>query len=286
MDLVMELLKSVLYGILQGITEWLPISSTGHLILLNSVLPLNIYQDPVKDLEFWNMYKVVIQLGSILAVAVLFVKRLWPFSEHRTPAGKKSVFRLWAKIALGTLPAAVAGLLLDEFVDRKLSGTLVVGIVLIVYGILFLIVERKPRIPRINEVKGIRGITALLTGCFEALAIIPGTSRSGVTIIGGTLLGMSRPVATEFSFYLAVPLMTGASLLKLAELPVSLNFHGIAVLLAGMISAFGVSLVVLRSLLNYVRNNDFRLFGYYRIVLGLMILILSLIGALPEGMIA
>ena len=285
MELILEILKSLLYGLIQGITEWLPISSTGHLILLHSVLPLNVYEDASFNIAFWNMYKIVIQVGSILAVIVLFSQRLWPFSPKKTETRKKAILRTWKMIFIGSIPLGILGVLLNDIVDSKLSTSLAVGITLIVYGLVILLIERYPRRPTIKEIRSITPGASLMTGCFQALSLIPGTSRSGAAIIGGMLAGMDRPVAAEFSFYLAVPAMLGAALFKLVRLDVQLNLSGLLVLLAGIASAFIVSLFVVRSLLTYVRTNDMRLFGYYRVVLGLIILILYMIGALPEGVV-
>ncbi len=282
--IVVEILKSILYGLIQGITEWLPISSTGHLIMLHSVLPLNIYEDAARNIEFWNMYKIVIQVGSILAVIVLFWNRLWPFTEKKSPVKKKSILRIWGLVLLGSIPMGILGIVLNDFIDSRLSSTLIVGITLIIYGVIILIAELRPRKPVIKEVKEITPVKAYLTGCVEALCLIPGTSRSGAAILGGLMQGMNRTTAVEFSFYLAVPAMLGAAFLKLIRLKIQLSLSGILVLVSGIIMSFFVSLLVVRSLLNYVRNHDMRLFGYYRIVLGLVILILAFLGALPEGL--
>ena len=283
MSILIELLKSLVYGVIQGITEWLPISSTGHLILLNTVMPLNLYPDASANLAFWNMYKVVIQLGSILAVIAAFHSKLWPFDPKRSQARQKQIIRLWLLILIATIPVGIIGFLLNDIIDEKLSTPAVVGVTLLIYGIIFILVEQKPKAPVINSTAEITPKAAVITGLFESLALIPGTSRSGSTIIGSLLLGMNRPTATEFSFYLAIPAMIGASLLKLVKMKITLGLSGILVLLIGMASAYIVSVVVLRSLLRYVRKNSFRLFGAYRIILGLLILILALIGAFPEG---
>ena len=284
MAFIWELIKSIFYGLIQGITEWIPISSTGHLILLHTVMPLNVYGDPAADLAFWNMYKVVIQLGSILAVTVVFWKRLFPFSAKKTEAKKKAIYRIWYLIAIASIPVAILGFLLDDIVDEMLSTPFVVAIALIIYGLIFLIVEVSPRKPLVNSVAEITPKQAVLVGLSESLALIPGTSRSGSTIIGGRLLGFSRPVATEFSFFLAIPVMFGASVLKLIKMKVPLNTAGIVILLAGMLTSFLVSDFVIQSLMRYIRKNDFKLFGLYRIVLGIMILILAFLGILPMGL--
>lgn len=283
MSILIELVKSLICGVIQGITEWLPISSTGHLILLNTVMPLNLYPDASANLAFWNMYKVVIQLGSIFAAMFAFRSKLWPFDPKRSKNKQKQILRLWVLILIATIPVGLIGFLLNDIIDEKLSTPTVVGVTLLIYGIIFILVERKPKMPTISNTAEITPKTAFITGLFESLALIPGTSRSGSTIIGSLLLGMSRPTATEFSFYLAIPAMIGASLLKLLKMKITLGVSGILVLLVGMVSAFIVSIVVIHSLLRYVRKNSFRLFGAYRIILGLLILILALIGAFPEG---
>ena len=283
MSILLELLKSLIYGVIQGITEWLPISSTGHLILLNTVMPLNLYNDTSMNLAFWNMYKVVIQLGSVFAVIATFRSKLWPFDSHRSKTKQKQIFRLWLLMLIASAPVAVIGFLLNDIIDEKLSSPMVVGVTLLIYGIIFILVEQKPKLPTVSSIAEITPKSAFITGLFESLALIPGTSRSGSTIIGSLLLGMNRSTATEFSFYLAIPAMIGASLLKLLRMKISLGVSGVVVLLTGMAAAYLVSTVVLHSLLRYVRKNSFRLFGAYRIILGLLILILALIGAFPEG---
>jgi len=285
MTLFIEILKSILYGLLQGITEWLPISSTGHLILLHTVLPLRVFDDPNANLAFWNMYKVVIQLGSILAVLILFYRRLWPFSADLTGKSRKSIIKTWVLILIATIPCGIIGFCFNDFVDEKLSSPLVVGIALIAYGILFLIAERKDVTTKYKKVSEITPVTAFLTGLFESLALVPGTSRSGATIIGGLLLGMSRPTAAEFSFFLAIPVMIGASALKLAKMNTAVPLNGILILLAGMVTAFVVSVSVIRSLMKYIKTNSFRIFGFYRIILGIIILILSVLGLIPKGLV-
>lgn len=286
MDLLLEVLKSIIYGIIQGITEWLPISSTGHLILLHEVLPLNVSVDPEGNLAFWEMYKVVIQFGSIIAVLLLYFNRLNPFSSKKSEEEKNATWRLLIKIVVASIPAGIIGFLLDDIVDAKLSTPFVVAIMLIVYGILFIIIEHIPRTPKVTSINKMNYLTALKIGFFQALALIPGTSRSGSTILGSTLVGCDRSTATEFSFFMAIPVMLGASVLKLIKMKAPLTGTGVIVLLVGMLSAFIVSVIVIRSFLKYIRKHDFQVFGYYRIVLGLLILILAFMNLLPSGLAA
>lgn len=283
MAIVIEILKSVIFGIIQGITEWLPISSTGHLILLNTLMPLRVYQDAEMNMAFWDMYKVVIQFGSILAVVLLYFNRLNPFASSKTDIQKKRTFRLWMLIVAASVPAGIAGVLLDDLIDAKLSTPFVIAITLIVYGILFMVVKKKPEDIRVKKLGQMDLLTALKIGCFQALALIPGTSRSGSTILGSTIVGCSRTAATEFSFFMAIPVMLGASVLKLLKMKITLGVSGVIVLLAGMVSAFVISVIVIRSLLGYIRKHDFKVFGIYRIALGLIILILTFLGVLPAA---
>jgi undecaprenyl-diphosphatase len=268
---LIELLKTVLFGIVEGITEWLPISSTGHMILLNEFISLD-----VSD-AFWEMFEVVIQLGAILAVVVLFFGKLNPFSPKKTATEKKGTWRLWSLVILAVLPSAVIGLLLDDWLDEHLYRYEVVAIMLIVYGIAFIIIEklRKNQTARVESVEDLSWKDALLVGGFQVLSIVPGTSRSGSTILGGMLFGLSRTAAAEFSFYLAIPTMAGASLLKMAKFFLDGNVLGgeeIAILLVGLLTAFLVSLAVIRYLMDYVRRHSFAAFGVYRIVLGALVL--------------
>ena len=283
MDLMIELLKSILFGLVQGITEWLPISSTGHLILLNTVLPLKVFDDPSANLSFWNMYKVLIQLGSILAVILIYFRRLWPFSADISSKAKKGIFKTWLLILIASVPCGIIGYLLNDLVDEKLSSPLVIGVALVAYGILFLIAERKAVEIKYKKVPDISPSAAFFTGLFESLALVPGTSRSGATIIGGLLLGMNRSAAAEFSFFLAIPVMLGASALKLMKMKTAVTLVSVLVLAVGMITAFIVSVSVLRSLMKYIKTHSFRIFGFYRIVLGIIILILSVLELIPKG---
>lgn len=281
--MLIEILKSIVFGIVQGITEWLPISSTGHLILLETFLPLQVYDTAAANTEFWDMYKVVIQFGSILAVLVLYWQKLNPFSSRKDEVQKKRTWRLWVLIIIACIPAGIAGVLLNDLIDAKLSTPVVIAIALIVYGILFLKIRQDDSTARIRSIRGMDVGTALKIGCYQALALIPGTSRSGSTILGATLCGCSRTCATEFSFFMAIPVMLGASVLKLVKMQVSLTAGALAVLLVGMVVAFLVSVAVIRYLLAYIRQHDFRVFGIYRIILGVLILILAAAGILPAA---
>ena len=268
---VIELLKTILLGIVEGITEWLPISSTGHMILLNEFISLDVSE------AFWEMFEVVIQLGAILAVVVLFFGKLNPFSPKKSAVEKKGTWRLWGLVILAVLPSAVIGLLLDDWLNEHLYRYEVVAITLVVYGIAFIVIEklRRDRPMRVEQVEDLGWKDALLVGGFQVLSIIPGTSRSGSTILGGMLFGLSRTAAAEFSFYLAIPTMAGASLLKMAKFFLDGNTLGseeIIILLVGLVTAFLVSLLVIRYLMDYVRRHSFSVFGVYRIVLGVLVL--------------
>lgn len=287
-----EILKAVAYGIIEGITEWLPISSTGHMILAELVLKFQLSD------AFMEMFRVVIQLGAILAVVVLYWGKLWPFKLTQTvePAQGEAigdpaahwladhirwpVMHLWFKILAATLPALVLGLLLDDWMDEHLYNYFVVSIMLIVYGVGFLWVERKPRPVRLTKLSRFTYKDALLMGCFQVLAMVPGTSRSGATILGAILIGISRPLAAQFSFFMAIPVMFGASILKIAKFVIqgnALDGVEITVLFTGSLVAFLVSLVCIRFLMNYVRNHSFKVFGWYRIVLGVAVLVTGVV---------
>ena len=268
---MIEFLKAVLFGIVEGITEWLPVSSTGHLILLNEFLTLNVSK------EFYEMFQVVIQLGAILAVVVLFFHKLNPLAPSKTPQQKTATWRLWLMVVIGVLPSAVIGLLLDDWMDAHLYNYIVVALMLILYGVAFLYVERRneKHSPAITHVDGIHWQTALAIGAFQCLALIPGTSRSGATILGAILLGVSRSAAAEFSFFLAIPTMLGASALKILKFLLDGAAVGgteIMVLITGCVVSFLVSVVVIRGLMEYVRRHSFRVFGIYRILLGVLVL--------------
>ena len=262
-----EMLKAILFGIVEGITEWLPISSTGHLILLDEFVKLDVTP------EFYEMFQVVIQLGAILAVLVLFFHKLNPFSPKKGEIEKKQTWSLWFKVIVAVLPSAVLGLALDDWMDAHLYNYVVVALTLIIYGVAFIIVERQNKglEPRVADVHAIDYRTALLIGAFQCLSLIPGTSRSGSTILGGILLGVSRPAAAEFSFFLAIPTMLGASALKLLKyllegmIPSATE---IAVLVVGCVVSFIVSMLVIKALMEYVRKRSFSAFGVYRIILG------------------
>ena len=274
MTTIFELLKAVLFGIVEGITEWLPISSTGHMILLDEFVKLNVTE------AFYEMFQVVIQLGAILAVIVLFFKKLNPFCPKKDLTQKKDTWQLWLKVIVAVLPSAVIGLFLDDWMDAHLYNYVVVAIALVVYGVAFLFVERGDKASRIDNVYAIDYKTALLIGAFQCLALIPGTSRSGSTILGAILLGVGRSAGAEFSFFLAIPTMLGASALKLLKYAKEImegaaaapNGTELGVLAVGCVVSFVVSLLVIKGLMEYVRNHKFSSFGIYRIVLGVAVL--------------
>ena len=269
----LEILKAIVFGIVEGITEWLPVSSTGHLILLNEFLTLNVSE------AFLEMFDVVIQLGAIFAVLVLFFHKLNPFSLKKTTEEKRGTWLLWSKVIVAVIPSAVLGLAFDDWFDQHFYNYIVVALMLIVYGVAFLWVEEKHNkttTPRVTDVAAIDWKTALLIGAFQCLALIPGTSRSGSTILGSILLGVSRGAASEFSFFLAIPTMLGASALKALGFFLDGNAATsteIVVLITGMVVSFVVSLVVIRGLMEYVRRHSFSAFGIYRIVLGALVLL-------------
>ncbi len=267
----MEFLKAILFGIVEGITEWLPVSSTGHLILLDEFLKLDVTP------EFYEMFQVVIQLGAILAVIVLFFHTLNPFSRKKSPEKRRGTWRLWGMVVISVIPSAVLGLLLDDWLNEHLYNYITVAITLILYGIAFLFVEKwnEKRRFTITRVSQIDWRTALFMGAFQCLSLIPGTSRSGSTILGAILLGIARPVGAEFSFFMAIPTMLGASGLKLLKYLMEGAVPGgteIGVLLIGCLVSFVVSLAVIRGLMRYVRNHSFQVFGVYRIILGIAVL--------------
>ncbi len=277
---MVEFLKAVLFGIVEGITEWLPISSTGHMILLDEFVKLDVSE------EFWEMFLVVIQLGAILAVVLLFWNKIWPFGKksNRHPAGqsgflsycKKDIWELWFKIIVACLPAAVVGLLFDEFFESLFYNSICVAIALIVFGVGFILIENrnKGKRAKIRTLSDITFTTALIIGMFQLIAaIFPGTSRSGATILGALLIGVSRTVAAEFTFFLAIPVMLGASLLKIVKFGFSFSENEVMVLVTGMVTAFLVSVVVIRFLMGYIKKHDFKVFGWYRIVLGAVVLL-------------
>ena len=268
---IWELLKTLLLGIVEGITEWLPISSTGHMILFNEFLSLKVSP------EFWELFEVVIQLGAILAVIVLFFHKLNPFSPSKSKGEKSDTWTLWFRIILAVLPSAIIGVLLDDWFNAHFYNYTVVAIALIVYGIAFIVIEklRQNKAVRVDCMENIGWRDALMIGCFQILAIIPGTSRSGSTILGAMLFGLSRTAAAEFSFYLAIPTMAGASLLKGVKFFMdgnTISSNEWIILLVGCVTAFLVSMLVIRYLMDYVRRHSFSAFGIYRIVLGILVL--------------
>jgi undecaprenyl-diphosphatase len=266
---LIEIIKAIILGIVEGITEWLPISSTGHMILVDEFIRLNLTQ------EFKDMFLYVIQLGAILAVIVLYFHKLNPFSPTKTKAEKTQTWDIWKKVVVGCLPAAVIGLPLNDWADKHLLNATVVAIALIVYGILFIVVENrnKDKDPHVKDFSDLTYKMAFQIGLFQALSIIPGTSRSGSSILGSMVLGTSRFIATEFSFFMSIPIMFGISFLKIIKF--GFHFSGLeaAVLLSGMITAFIVSVLAIKFLIGYLKRNDFKAFGWYRIVLGAIVLI-------------
>ena len=269
MSFIIDLIKTIILGIVQGITEWLPVSSTGHLILFDSLWPLT-------PPEFFNVFKVVIQFGSILAVLFLYFKKLNPLDPSKSNKQKKDTFSLWGKVIVGVIPAGIIGLLLDDIIDGYLSANFVIAITLIAYGIIFIIVEKNPKPVTINKLEQLDYLTSLKIGFFQCLALIPGTSRSGATILGGLHCGCSRYVASEFSFFIAIPVMAGASLLKIVKYIMGFGFFSfsqLVLLIIGTFISFIVSIFAIRTLLNYVRKHNFTVFGYYRIALGIFVLL-------------
>lgn len=288
--MILEWLKAVLYGIVEGITEWLPISSTGHLILFQDLIPFAFTSDAVFLDEFSEMFQVVIQLGAILAVVVLFWKRLWPFSAQKTPTEKKNTWALWFKVVIASLPAALIGIVGDKIlekvsgkdIDGWLYNSAVVAAALIIYGVAFILIEHFHRghMARVETVEDISYKNAFLIGCFQTLSIVPGTSRSGSTILGAMSLGLSRTAGAEFSFFMAIPAMVGASGIKilgfldyLGESGVSVPLDAWITLAIGCLVSFAVSLVVIRFLMDFVKKHSFASFGVYRVVLGAAVLI-------------
>lgn len=262
---MLEIIKAIFFGIVEGITEWLPISSTGHMILLNEFIKLDVSKD------FYDMFEVVIQLGAIMAVVILYFKKIFPIKNGKID---KDIISLWGKILVACVPAAIVGVLFDDIFNKLFYNYVCVAIALIIFGILFIIIENKNKKSNINSLKEITYNVALLIGIFQVIAaIFPGTSRSGATIIGALLLGVSRTVAAEFTFFLAIPVMFGASLLKLIKFNFAFSGIELAILLTGMIVAFITSLFVIKFLMNYIKKHDFKVFGYYRIILGIIILI-------------
>jgi len=263
-----EILKVILLGIVEGITEWLPISSTGHMILVDEFIKLNTSE------EFKEMFLVVIQLGAILAVVVLYWNKLFPFSLKGKPVVKKNIMILWLKIIVACIPGGVVGILFDDYIEAKFNNYITVAITLILYGILFIIIEKrnKDRIPKVNTLRSMSFGMAFCIGLFQVLSIIPGTSRSGATILGGILIGTSRNVAAEFTFFLAIPVMFGLSFLKLIKFGFAFTGPEVFTLVLGMGVAFAVSVFAIKFLVGYIKKHNFAVFGYYRIVLGVIVL--------------
>lgn len=278
MSVIVEIIKAIIFGVVEGITEWLPVSSTGHMIILQDIMPLNVSEG------FWKMFNVVIQLGAIMAVVLLFWNKLWPVKEVK---GKKylkmGTMKLWAKIVIACLPAAVVGITLDDFIDEHFYNPSMVAAALIVVGVIFILIEGRFAYMKKTTVTKLSDITykeALIIGVFQLLAaIFPGTSRSGATIIGGLMLGLSRKVAAEFTFFLAIPVMFGASLLKTVKYLFAggIAFTGleVMVLIIGIVTAFVVSIFVIGGLMNYIKKKNFMPFGWYRIALGIVVIIYS-----------
>ena len=281
---IIEILKAILFGIVEGITEWLPISSTGHMILLNEFVKLDVSP------EFWNLFLVVIQLGAILAVVLLFWKTIWPFKKVKTRSGNtKIVFSkptmiLWLKVLVACIPAGVIGILFDDWIDEHFYNAIVVGAALIIVGVLFLIIEtlNKNKVPRVDRLRDLTFKDAFLIGVFQLVAaVFPGTSRSGATILGGLMIGVSRRVASKFTFLLAIPVMFGASLLKIVKYGFRFSGYELLILVIGMLVAFLVSILIITFMMNYIRKHDFRIFGIYRIILGALVLLYFLVLKAP-----
>lgn len=269
---MLDILKAMLFGLVEGITEWLPISSTGHMILLEEFVKMDVTK------EFWNLFLVVIQLGAIAAVVLLFWEKIWPFGRKKKSGTfyiKMDIMEMWFKILVACVPAAIVGVLFDDQLDALFYNSWCVALALIVFGIAFIVIENrnKKSTPSINKLSEITFQTAALIGVFQLIAaIFPGTSRSGATIVGALLIGVSRTVAAEFTFFLAIPVMFGASLLKIVKFGFAFTGMELAILLIGMIMAFLVSILVIRFLMGYIKKHDFKVFGWYRIVLGILVL--------------
>ena len=275
---ILEILKVIIIGIVEGITEWLPISSTGHIVLVEQLFQLNASK------EFKAMFEVVIQLGAILAVVVMYFRKLNPFSKSKSPKKRRLAMELWTKIIIACLPAAMLGVLIDDWVEEHLLNGFVIAMALIIYGVLFIMIENsnKKREYSIRNVNAIDYQTALSIGFFQVLALVPGTSRSGATIIGGMILGATRSVSAEFSFFLSIPIMFGASFLKLAKFGLHYTVAEVVYLLLGMFVSFIVSIFSISFLLNWIKKNDFKFFGYYRIGLGIIVLVWYFVSTLMK----
>lgn len=282
---MLEIIKAILFGIVEGITEWLPVSSTGHMILLDQFVKLDVTE------EFYSMFQVVIQLGAILAVVIIFWNKIWPFGKKNNAAPlsdsgigawiKKDIFVLWFHILVSCVPAAIVGVLWDDLFEALFYNPTCVALALIVFGVAFIIVEtmHSGKNAQINTIADISYMTAFLIGMFQLIAaIFPGTSRSGATIVGALIIGVARTVAAEYTFYLAIPVMLGASLLKIVKFGLSFTAMEAAILAVGMIVAFAVSMFVINFLMGYIRKHDFKVFGWYRIILGIVVLVCGFIG--------
>lgn len=270
---MLDILKAMLFGLVEGITEWLPISSTGHMILVEEFVKMDVSE------EFWNLFLVVIQLGAILAVVLLFWEKIWPFGRKKKSGAfyvKMDIMEMWFKILVACVPAAIVGVLFDDQLDALFYNSWCVALALIVFGIAFILIENRNKnsTPSIKKLSEITYKTAALIGIFQLIAaIFPGTSRSGATIVGALLIGVSRTVAAEFTFFLAIPVMFGASLLKIMKFGLAFTGMELAILIVGMIVAFLVSILVIRFLMGYIKKHDFKVFGWYRIVLGILVLV-------------
>ena len=269
---LIELLKVVFLGIVEGITEWLPISSTGHMLLVDEFIKMN-----VSD-EFKDMFFVVIQLGAIMAVVILFWNKMWPFqmkSENNKSIIKKDIFSMWFKVVVACIPGAIVTLLFDDYIEAHLHTPTVIAIALIFYGIAFIVIEswNKNRTPKVKTLSDITYKTAFIIGLFQVLSIIPGTSRSGATIIGAFLIGVSRVAAAEFTFFLAVPVMFGLSLIKVIKFGLAFSSAELVILIVGVVVAFAVSVIVIKFFMSYIKKHDFKVFGWYRIILGIIVLL-------------
>jgi len=265
-----EVLKAIVFGILEGITEWLPVSSTGHLILLNEFMQFNVSK------EFWSMFEVVIQFGAIMAVVILFWKKLWPFSKKEKYFIKQDIFTMWIKIAIACIPAVILKIVFGDVIETLFYNYWVIAIALITFGVAFIIIENRNKMKPavINSIQEITFKAAFIIGIFQLIAaVFPGTSRSGATILGGILIGVARSVSAEFTFFLAVPVMFGASLLEILEFGINYTGSEVVILLTGMVVAFIVSVVVIRFLMGYIKKHDFKIFGWYRIILGCVVIL-------------
>ncbi|MBR3833869.1 MAG: undecaprenyl-diphosphate phosphatase [Lachnospiraceae bacterium] len=266
-----EILKVIFLGIVEGITEWLPVSSTGHMLLVDEFIKMNVSE------EFKELFFIVIQLGAILAVVMIFWQKMWPFglTDEKKPMVKKDIFSIWFKVVVACIPGAVVTILFDDFIEEHLHTPTVIAIALIFYGIAFIVIENwnKTREAKVATLADITYMTAFIIGMFQVLSIIPGTSRSGATIIGALIIGVSRVAAAEFTFFLAVPVMLGMSLLKILKIGLAFSSGELVILAVGTITAFVVSVIVIKFLMSYIKKKDFKLFGWYRIVLGALVLV-------------